>query len=180
MRITGLFFISILVSTLSFFSTSVDSITPVGPNAIHLTLLHLNDCYELMPASGTDLGGVARVGTLRKQLLAKNPNTFTLLAGDLFAPSALSLTPVPNPGGKTYDGTQMVHAMNAIGVDAACLGNHETGQRGNTGLPKMNKLRRCVHCVDPDPLFLSPFSLLLLTRLPRSEGWSLHHQHESF
>ena len=97
-----------------------------GPNAVHVTLLHLNDCYELMPASGTDLGGVARVATLAKRLRQANPNTFTFLAGDLFAPSALSTTPIPNPGGATLDGNQMVVAMNAIGVDAACLGNHET------------------------------------------------------
>jgi len=68
-----------------------------GPNAVHLTLLHLNDCYELMPAEGTDLGGVARVAALRKQLLASNPNTYTLLAGDLFAPSALGTVQVPWP-----------------------------------------------------------------------------------
>ena len=121
--------LSLLLSALllALASTVTATVPTPSANAVHLTLLHLNDCYELMPAGGTDLGGVSRVATLRKQLLAANPNTFTMLAGDLFSPSALGSTPIPNvQGGIPYNGLQMVAGMNALGLDYACLGNHET------------------------------------------------------
>ncbi len=42
---------------------------------VALTILQLNDIYELTPVSGGKEGGLARVATLRKELLAENPNT---------------------------------------------------------------------------------------------------------
>jgi len=122
MRLTVLF-VGVLLALIGALTTTTAQ--TVGPNAVHVTILHLNDCYELNPAGGTDLGGVARVASLRKWLRYKNSNTFTMLAGDLFAPSALSTVKVPSNGGKAYNGVQMVAGMNAIGVDVACLGNHE-------------------------------------------------------
>jgi 5'-nucleotidase/UDP-sugar diphosphatase len=89
---------------------------------VNITLLHLNDIYEITPVEGGKRGGIARVATLRKQLLAKNPRTFTLLAGDAFSPSALGTAKV---NGKRLAGQQMVAAMNAAGFDYATLGNHE-------------------------------------------------------
>jgi 5'-nucleotidase/UDP-sugar diphosphatase len=89
---------------------------------VNITLLHLNDIYEITPVEGGKRGGIARVATLRKQLLAKNPHTFTLLAGDAFSPSALGTAKV---NGKRLAGQQMVAAMNAAGFDYATLGNHE-------------------------------------------------------
>ena len=47
-----------------------------------VTILHFNDVYEITPVEGGRSGGLARVATLRRRLLAENPNTFTLLAGD--------------------------------------------------------------------------------------------------
>ena len=94
-----------------------------SPNAVHLTVLHINDLYELIP-SGT-LGGVSRLGNVLRQLEALNPNnTLSVLAGDLFSPSALSTVPIN--GGPPLLGKQMVAVMNAMGLSAATLGNHET------------------------------------------------------
>ena len=89
-------------------------------NVSHITFLQINDVYEMTPVSGE--GGVARLATLRKQLLAKNPNTYTVLSGDLFSPSALGTAVVD---GETLAGKQMVAAMNAFGLDYATFGNHE-------------------------------------------------------
>ncbi|CAF5146741.1 unnamed protein product, partial [Rotaria sp. Silwood1] len=53
------------------------------------TILQMNDIYELKPLSGGKKGGMARVATIRKLLLQENPNTFTVIAGDIVSPSAL-------------------------------------------------------------------------------------------
>ncbi|GAB4341326.1 MAG: hypothetical protein OHK0047_32990 [Leptolyngbyaceae cyanobacterium] len=76
---------------------------------VPITLLHLNDIYEITPVEGGKRGGLARVATLRKQLLAKNRHTFTILAGDAFSPSALGTAKV---NGERLAGKQMVVVMN--------------------------------------------------------------------
>ncbi len=96
---------------------SADAVAP-----ILVTLIQLNDIYEITPVSGGHWGGPARVATVRKRLLEENPNTFTLLAGDLFSPSALGTARVD---GERLAGRQMVAVLNAMGLDFATFGNHE-------------------------------------------------------
>ena len=48
---------------------------------VNLTLLQLNDVYEIEPIAGGKLGGLARVANLRKELLRHNKNTYTILVG---------------------------------------------------------------------------------------------------
>ena len=79
-----------------------------------LTLLHINDVYEISPKRGK--GGMAQLMTLLKQERARAANSLTTLGGDLISPSLLS--------GITQ-GAQMIELMNAIGLDLAVLGNHE-------------------------------------------------------
>ncbi len=81
-----------------------------------ITLLQLNDVYQLSPVDKGKNAGLARVATLRKQILAESPNTLFLLAGDTISPSVASTI---------FKGQQMIAAWNAIGLDYACLGNHE-------------------------------------------------------
>ena len=100
---------------------------PAAPSAgkdhvVALTILQMNDVYELTPVSGGAEGGVARLATLRGQLRAENPNTYTVLAGDLLNPSALSTATVD---GQRLAGRQMVDVMNILGLDYATFGNHE-------------------------------------------------------
>ncbi len=87
-----------------------------------ITILHMNDVYEIDPVSGGKEGGLARVATLRDTLLKSNPNTITVLAGDLFSPSALGTAPYE--GGR-LDGKQIVAVMNTLGLDYMIFGNHE-------------------------------------------------------
>ncbi len=91
-------------------------------SVVPITFLQMNDVYEITPVSGGTEGGLARVATLRKQLLAENPNTFTFLAGDLFSPSALGTAKV---NGERLAGQQTVAVMNALGLDFMTFGNHE-------------------------------------------------------
>jgi 5'-nucleotidase/UDP-sugar diphosphatase len=89
---------------------------------VEINLLQLNDVYEIGPVEGGKRGGLARVATLRKRLLAENPNTFTVLAGDFLSPSALGTAKVD---GQALAGQQMVAVLNALGLDLATFGNHE-------------------------------------------------------
>jgi 5'-nucleotidase / UDP-sugar diphosphatase len=93
-----------------------------GDSTVALTLLHLNDVYELTPVSGGEEGGLARVAAVRKEYLEENPNTIMVLAGDLLNPSALSTATVE---GERLAGRQMVDVMNEAGLDYATFGNHE-------------------------------------------------------
>lgn len=113
-------FVTVVVSFLLCFA----NLACVGHNGsmARLTIIQMNDVYEMDPVSGGKEGGLARVATLRDRLLKSNPNTITVLAGDLFSPSALGTAPYE--GGR-LDGRQMVAAMNALGLDYITFGNHE-------------------------------------------------------
>ncbi|HJP21434.1 MAG TPA: bifunctional UDP-sugar hydrolase/5'-nucleotidase [Alphaproteobacteria bacterium] len=80
----------------------------------NLTLLHVNDVYEIAAKKGQ--GGLAQLMTLLKAERARAEHHLTTLGGDLLSPSVLS--------GLTQ-GKQMIEVFNALGLDAAGLGNHE-------------------------------------------------------
>lgn len=90
---------------------------------IEFTLLQLNDVYEISPLEGGKSGGLARVASLKQQLLAENPNTIALLSGDFLSPSLIGNLKLPD--GERIAGLQMVEALNAMGLDYATFGNHE-------------------------------------------------------
>lgn len=95
---------------------------PARGESVRITLLHLNDVYELK-ARDKIPGGLARVASLRKTLLEHNPRrTFTVLAGDALSPSALGMVEVD---GEKLAGRQMIAAFRAVGLDFATFGNHE-------------------------------------------------------
>lgn len=89
---------------------------------ITVTFLQINDVYEIAPLQGGKVGGVARVATLKKEELAKNPNTFMIMAGDFLSPSVYNSL---KHEGKRIRGKQMVESLNAAGLDFAVFGNHE-------------------------------------------------------
>ncbi len=83
---------------------------------VRVTLLQVNDVYQFAPVDGGKRGGLGRLLTLRKQVMAESPNAIFLLAGDTISPSIES---------NTYKGAQMIEAWNLIGLDYATFGNHE-------------------------------------------------------
>src|SRR5260370_18759074 len=83
---------------------------------VRVTLLQVNDVYQFDPVDGGARGGLARVLTLRKQIMSESPHALYLLAGDAMCPSVES---------NTYQGRQMIDAWNASGLDYATFGNHE-------------------------------------------------------
>ncbi len=92
------------------------------PSQVQITLLQINDVYEIGAVEGGRRGGLARVATLAKRLRKENPHTFLLHAGDMLSPSAMGTAMVD---GKRLDGQQMVAVLNLLGLDFATFGNHE-------------------------------------------------------
>jgi 5'-nucleotidase len=87
-----------------------------GERTVRVTLLQLNDVYQISAVDKGTRGGLARVATLRQQIMAEQPNTLFLLGGDTIAPSVAS---------NIFKGQQMIAVWNMIGLDLAVLGNHE-------------------------------------------------------
>jgi 5'-nucleotidase len=81
-----------------------------------LTILQINDVYEITAVERGKRGGLARVATLRDRILRESPNVVFVLPGDFLSPSTMS---------SLFQGSQMVASLNAIGMDLATFGNHE-------------------------------------------------------
>lgn len=98
------------------------SLAPPPPSDARVAILHFNDVYEITPVEGGRSGGLARVATVRKRLLARGIPLLTTLGGDFLSPSALGTARVD---GQILAGKQMVAVLNAVGLDWTTLGNHE-------------------------------------------------------
>ena len=90
---------------------------------VDFIVLQLNDVYEIAPLEGGKSGGLARVATVRKQLLEETPHVVTILSGDFLSPSLIGT--LKNDDGSRIAGAQMVATLNALGLDYAIFGNHE-------------------------------------------------------
>jgi 5'-nucleotidase len=100
------------------------------------TFLQLNDVYEMVPLNQGKKGGLARVARVRQLLLQENPQTFTVLAGDLLSPSALSQAKV---NGTPLNGKQMIASFNTLGLDFITFGNHEFDLSQSELISRMNE-----------------------------------------
>ncbi len=110
--------------------------SPRKPAKTDFIILQLNDVYEIAPIQGGKFGGMARVATIRQELLKENPHTFTTLSGDFLNPSVLGTVKYD---GARIKGAQMVAAMNALGVDYVCFGNHEFDLSEDDLLKRINE-----------------------------------------
>lgn len=132
---------AILLAVLFALTLTACTATPparIDDDRIHVTILHFNDIYEITPVSGGKEGGIARVATLRKQLLARNPNTITTLGGDLFSPSAIGTAQYE---GDRLAGRQMVDVLNHFELDYATFGNHEFDVKENQFNQRMQEAK---------------------------------------
>jgi 5'-nucleotidase len=89
---------------------------PAADELIRLTLLQINDDYVLGPVDGGRRGGMARLATLVREVKRENPTTIFAIGGDFLSPSVESTF---------LHGSQMVAALDAVGLDFATFGNHE-------------------------------------------------------
>ena len=79
-----------------------------------VTLLQINDVYSSTPIDG--LGGLARVATIKKELIAAGRTPLLLMGGDFLSASVAS---------SVFKGEQMIDGLNAMGLDITSFGNHE-------------------------------------------------------
>lgn len=135
--------LAVLLLTLTFSCTSNDQ--------VDFIILQLNDVYEIAPIEGGKAAGMARVATLRKQLLAENPNVITTLSGDFVSPSLIGTLKYNN---EKIAGRHMVEVMNALGVDYVVPGNHEYDIKEDEHLKRIAEsdfqwtTTNCFHVVD--------------------------------
>ena len=114
--------LALLLAALFFFGCKTTQ-KPAGDDGIiEIQFLQMNDVYDIAPGMADNLGGLARVATIRRELLAKNPNTYTVLAGDFISPSVLGTLRYE---GKRIRGRHMVETLNTLGLDWVVFGNHE-------------------------------------------------------
>lgn len=99
------------------------ALPPQGSAPVEFTVLQFNDVYEISPLEGGKAGGLARVATVKKELVRENPNTIAVLSGDFLSPSVIGT--LKKEDGERIAGQQMVEALNAMGLDYATFGNHE-------------------------------------------------------
>lgn len=114
----------------AFLSIFASSAFGQADETVRVTILHLNDTYQFTPADGGKRGGLARVLTIKKEVLKENPNTLVTLGGDTLSPSVET---------RTYRGAQMIDAWNALGLDYSVFGNHEFDIRTAELLERMKE-----------------------------------------
>jgi 2',3'-cyclic-nucleotide 2'-phosphodiesterase (5'-nucleotidase family) len=126
MRYAFLFLFACFLFTCKTTSETTDaSLVNISPD-FEFVILQMNDVYEISPLDEGRVGGLARVATIRRQLLEANPNVITVLAGDYLNPSLIgSLKCQFGEEKDRVNGRQMVDVMNAMGVDYVTFGNHE-------------------------------------------------------
>lgn len=112
-----------LLSFLLFFSACSIVQKQSASEDFSFIVLQINDVYEIAPLSGGAVGGLARVATVRQELLRENPNVLTVLAGDFLSPSFIGT--LKDDNGNRIAGLQMIETLNAMGLDYATFGNHE-------------------------------------------------------
>src|SRR5919106_6968089 len=87
-----------------------------------ITILHINDVYEIDAIEGGRFGGLSRASTVLQQLQRSRSPVLMTLGGDYLSPSAIGTAIVD---GQPLAGRQMVDVLNHVGLDWAVLGNHE-------------------------------------------------------
>ena len=89
---------------------------------------HLQPHIEQWISKTRPVGGFANLATLIKEEKSANPNTLYIDAGDYFSgPYISTLT----------EGEAVIDTMNLLGVDAACIGNHEFDHGWESMLSKL-------------------------------------------
>jgi 5'-nucleotidase/UDP-sugar diphosphatase len=87
-----------------------------------ITILHVNDVYEIDAIEGGRYGGLSRAATVLRRLERRQAPVLMTLGGDYLSPSAVGTALIDS---QPLGGRQMVDVLNHVGVDWAVLGNHE-------------------------------------------------------
>ncbi|KAI0206247.1 flagellar associated protein [Astrocystis sublimbata] len=91
------------------------------PSKADIRIIHFNDVYNICPSSHEPVGGAAKFQTVVKHYqtspeFESQSKPLTFFSGNALNPSLESIF---------TRGQHMTELLNQIGVDAACIGNHE-------------------------------------------------------
>ena len=111
--IRSLFLTAAVTATLLVSALMVSAL-PAWAQSGRITLLSINDVYEIAPKNGK--GGFAPLMTLLEEQRAMTDHSVTTVNGDFLSPSLLS---------GLLKGAQMIDFFNLVGVDYVSFGNHE-------------------------------------------------------
>jgi len=81
-----------------------------------LTILHFSDVRDIDEKQHEPVGGAARFCAAVEQYRSEGLHPLVFFSGGVFSPSTLSTI---------LSGTQMLPCLNELGINAACLGNHD-------------------------------------------------------
>lgn len=129
---TRLIFLFLLPLAIISCSTSEQNSEPIS-----VTIIHLNDVYEIGSVNRGKEGGFARLKTLIDSLKQENPNLLVLHAGDFLNPSLIGN--LRDSTGKKIRGRQMIEVMNGVGIDYVTFGNHEFDIKESELLERLNE-----------------------------------------
>ena len=123
-QILQLIVISTIVILAASCSTPPDILSTKGrvDHDVNFTILQINDVYKIEGLEGGNVGGIARVRTLRKQLEDEGREVLVLHAGDLLFPSVMS---------KYLRAQPMIKALNLLDGDPAAFDNNFVVVFGN-------------------------------------------------
>jgi 2',3'-cyclic-nucleotide 2'-phosphodiesterase (5'-nucleotidase family) len=127
-------FLLLIVALLSSCGGSAVVTDIDNEDVFKFTILQINDVYEIAPLQNGEFGGMARVATLDKELIAENPNTIGVLSGDFVSPSLIGTLTLNE---QKIAGLQMIECIGAAGIDYVTFGNHEFDI-------KEDELQRCL------------------------------------
>jgi 5'-nucleotidase len=127
-----LFALLLLIQADAYAQKAKAATAPKASQTTIITILQLNDVYQISPVDKGKRGGMARVASLQKSIREKSPNTLFLLAGDFISPSVSS---------RLFKGRQMIASLNTAGLDIATLGNHEFDFGADVLLERMKESR---------------------------------------
>ncbi|MCC7307328.1 MAG: bifunctional metallophosphatase/5'-nucleotidase [Acidobacteria bacterium] len=114
MRKTNFAFLTIfLLAATIFIPAQTRKLNVLYTNDLHS---HLEPLIVPWVSTTRKVGGFANIATLVKQEKKANPNTVYFDAGDFFAGPYMSML---------TKGEAIIDAANSLGLDAACVGNHE-------------------------------------------------------
>ncbi|MEO5742581.1 MAG: bifunctional metallophosphatase/5'-nucleotidase [Vicinamibacterales bacterium] len=115
-----LYVAAFLLCLLSFAGVPHPSVN--AQSAATITILHINDVYEIDAIEGGHYGGLSRAATVLRRLERGRAPVLMTLGGDYLSPSAIGTALID---GQPLGGRQMVDVLNQVGLDWAVLGNHE-------------------------------------------------------
>jgi len=116
------------IAALTLLAAGCTTTTQISQPSTRFKILQINDVYKIEGLEGGQLGGLARVRTLRKMLEYDGTRVYLMHGGDALFPSVMS---------KYFEAKPIVDVMNLLDGDATKfdpwmmvgLGNHELDQK---------------------------------------------------